>query len=149
MFCILCAEESTNRSENATLVPDSYAYFSLNVASTGMDNANLLNTYSEKMRGIVESNTFNSINNLDYNTNQMGYYNQNTLDNEQNTYSCNGGLIGEDINNMIPSASNVAPSSTAPLYNNFYSHQSFNMGGQGNNNFDYENNFNIDQVIKV
>lgn len=149
MFLFICAEASSNMSEIATLMPDDFVYSSLNETSNEMHNANLANAYNEKMRGIVESTTFNFVHNVNYNTNQMGYNNQNALAQEQNTYSQEGGLVGGDINNMIPSINNVAPFSTARLYNNFYSQESFNVGGQGIYNLGYGNNFNTDQVTQV
>ncbi|KAL1806324.1 hypothetical protein ACET3Z_029392 [Daucus carota] len=84
------------------------------------------------------------VHNLSYESNQMGYYGQTTVADQERNVFATGGLVGGMNNNIFTSTNIVAPSSIP-----FNSEQSINYGAHARNNFFDGNNFDLHQENHV
>lgn len=148
MFVIF-AEGSSNKNMNA-MMPNNSASSSVNVTTKGFGSTTLGNASNATMGNNVGSSTIsNPVQHLNYEPNQMGHYNKNTLVAPQNYSYRDGGLIGGANNNMFPLGNRIGTSSTVPVDNNFYSNQALYVGGQGSNYLSNKHNINGGQVTEV
>ncbi|KAK1378943.1 hypothetical protein POM88_025687 [Heracleum sosnowskyi] len=123
----------------------------IDVASQELGNSTFPIGGNLNMGNLVWSNTTygNHSQNLNYETNQMGHYNDNTLMQQQIYNFTNGALFGGgNVNHLFPSTNLVSSSgtSTESIHNNFIYEQPLNLGGQGNTIIFNVNNFSGVQV---
>lgn len=160
-------------SKYATLMPNNHASSFVNAAPTELSNATPWNhmtnqmgkhcqtsfdqnpNYSYTGGSLWKANNVNSgstasgtgpslVHNLSYESNQMGYYGQTTVADQERNVFATGGLVGGVNNNIFISTNIVAPSSIP-----FNSQQSINYGAHARNNFFDGNNFDLHQVTQV